>query len=89
MDYRLTWLATLIVVVVGVVIGAASALAVPGGPLRNVWAAIVTLVFIVSGFTAVIFDYSWMFNDAWRAAAQAVAVGAAVVGFVYAARARG
>ena len=88
MDYRLSWLATLIVVAVAVLVGVASAVALRG-PVRNLWALLVALVFTAAACTAVVFDYSWMFGEASRELAQSVALGAGVTGIVYAMRAPG
>lgn len=87
MAYELSWLATLIVVIVSVVLGSAAALALPRGPLRFVWALLVALVFIVAGSAAIILGYSWMFADRSREIAQIVAIGAGLTGLVYTARA--
>jgi hypothetical protein len=87
MMWELSWLGTLIVFGVALVLGIGSSLVFRHGPIRTIWALVVTLVFIVSGMAAVIFGYSWMFTDETRLLAQAVAVGAALTGIIYAMRA--
>ncbi len=87
MIYELSWLGTLIVVAVALVIGIGSALLFPDGPIRTIWALMVSLVFIVSGIASVIFGYSWMFSDDARVIAQAVAIGAALTGTFFSMRA--
>jgi hypothetical protein len=86
-DYLLSWPTTLMVLVVALVIGIGSAMVIRDGAIRNIWAALVTLVFIVSAGTAVILDLSWMFTDTAREQAQIVALGAALTGIVYSIRA--
>jgi uncharacterized membrane protein len=89
MDYRLSYLSTLIVVVLAVAIGVVSSLIVRDGIIRYLWAALVAVVFVAAGCCAVIFEYSWMFTNATRAMAQAVTIGAALTGIIYATRAQG
>ncbi len=87
MDYQLSLLATLIVVVAALVIGIASSMFMLQGRRRDVWAIFVAVVFVLSAMSAVIFEYSWMFTQTDRILAQAVALGAALTGIVFAARA--
>jgi uncharacterized membrane protein len=87
MDYRLSWLSTLIVVAIALVIGVLSALVIRDGILRNLWAVIMSLAFTAAAIAAVFFEYSWAFTDAARLLAQEIAVGTALTGIVYSLRA--
>ena len=87
MDYRLSWLSTLIVFAIALLIGALSALVIRDGTLRTFWAVIVSLIFTVAAIAAVFFEYSWAFTDATRQLAQGIAVCAALAGIVYSIRA--
>jgi hypothetical protein len=87
MDYRLTTLATVIVFAVAIVIGVVSAMLFKDGVRRTVWACFVTAVFVIAGFAAVLFEFSWMFSQPDRVIAQAVAVGAALVAVTFTIRA--
>ena len=48
MDFRLTTLATVIVLIVAIVIGAISAMLLRDGLRRTIWAWTVTIVFVLS-----------------------------------------
>jgi hypothetical protein len=87
MDYRLSWLSTLIVFAIALLIGVLSALVIREGFLRNLWAAIVALAFTAAAIAAVFFEYSWAFTEAARQLAQGIAVCAALTGIVYSLRA--
>lgn len=87
MEYQLSWLASLIVLVVALVIGSAAAILVRGNVARPLFAIVVSLVFVVAAMTAVVFGYSWMFTNMSRMGAQALALGALLTGVVYAMRA--
>lgn len=87
MDYRLTTLETVIVLAIAVVIGAISAMIFRDGTRRTVWAWFVTAVFVIAGFAAVLFEFSWMFTQPDRLVAQAVALGAAMVAITFTTRA--
>ncbi len=88
MTYHLTWLATFAVIIVGVAIGVGSAFVFREDPVRTLWALVVALVFIVSGCTSVLFDYSWMASATARLAAQAMAITTFLAGITYAVRDR-
>lgn len=87
MDYRLTTLATVIVFAIAVVIGVISAMLFRDGVRRTAWAWFVTVVFVIAGLAAVLFEFSWMFSQPDRVMAQAVAVGAAMVAITFSIRA--
>ncbi len=87
MDYRLTTLATVIVFAIAIVIGVVSAMVFREGMRRTVWAWFVTGVFLVAGFCAVLFEFSWMFSQPERVIAQAVAIGTAMVAITFSIRA--
>lgn len=87
MDFRLTTLATVIVLVVAIIIGIVSAMFLRDGVRRTVWAWTVTIVFVLSACAAVIFEFSWMFSQPDRVAAQALALGAAMVAITFTIRA--
>jgi hypothetical protein len=87
MDYRLTTLATLIVLFVAIVIGVVSAMFLREGIRRTIWAWFVTAVFVIAACAAVIFEFSWMFSAPDRMLAQAIAIGAAMVAITFTIRA--
>ena len=87
MEYHLTWLATIIVLLIAIVVGAVTAMAFRNFAGRNLWALLVALVFVGAACTSVIFDYSWLYTDAERIVPEALALGALVTGLTYAARA--
>jgi ABC-type sugar transport system permease subunit len=86
MDFRLTALATVIVMAVAIVIGVVSAMLLRDGLRRTIWAWTVTIVFVVAACSAVIFEFSWMFSQPDRMVAQALALGAAMVAITYSIR---
>jgi len=88
MDYHLSWLATLLVAAVGIALGYISGLMVRKRRAAIVYAWVMAGIFIAAAMTAVICDYSWMFTNAERAAAQSVAIVAALTGIVYTMQAR-
>lgn len=87
MDFRLTTLATVIVLIVAIVIGVISAMLLRDGLRRTIWAWTVTIVFVLSACAAVIFEFSWMFSRPDRVVAQALALGAAMVAITFTIRA--
>lgn len=86
MDFRLTTLNTLIVLIVGLVIGVVSAWRLSSGTGRIVWSFVVSATFMIAGCAAVIFEFSWMFTDPQRFYAQCLAVGAVMTAIVFAVR---
>lgn len=83
MDYRLSTLATVIVSAIAIAIGVISAMLFRDGLRRTVWAWFVTVVFVIAGCAAVLFEFSWMFSQPDRVIAQATAIGAAMVAVTF------
>jgi uncharacterized membrane protein YjjP (DUF1212 family) len=86
MVYHLTWLMTLIVCVVALIIGIVSSFLFRHGAIRTIWAVLVSLIFVVAACASVVLDYSWMATGDQRLIAQAVALCVGLSGLVYAVR---
>lgn len=88
MMYHPSLLVTLIIVVAALVVGGVTA-AVFRGAMRNLWAGVVSLGFVVAGGASVLLEMSWMADEMQRLLAQSVAMFLLLTGAVFAFRARG
>jgi hypothetical protein len=89
MDYHLSSLGTLLVFIIAMAIGIVSAMLLKDGRKRFIWSVFVAVIFTLAALSAVIFEFSWMFSEPERLAAQAVALCAAMTGLIYAVRVNG
>lgn len=86
MEYRLTWLATGIVLLVSLLIGIGSSLVFRAAIPRTIWAIVISLLFMGAGIAAVLLEYSWKGTAQGRFLAQLLAIGAMLTGITYAVR---
>ncbi len=86
MEYHLTWIMTLIVFAAALLIGIVSSLIFRQGPIRTIWAVLVSLIFVVTGCASVVLEYSWMATSNQRLVAQAAAIFIGLSGLIYAVR---
>ena len=82
------WLSVIEMVALGIFCGVASGIIIPEGRLVQIWAAVVSLIFCIAFFCAILFSYSWMFTIGARVLAEQIAVAAGITGLAFAFRSR-
>jgi uncharacterized iron-regulated membrane protein len=82
------WLSVIEMVALGIFCGVASGIVIPEGRLVQIWALVVSLIFCVAFFCAILFSYSWMFTLGARVLAQEIAVAAGFTGLAFAFRSK-
>jgi hypothetical protein len=89
MEYSVSWLGTLAVMVIGIVLGVVSSLFIQARRPVLVWSFTVAGIFAVAAMISVVVGYSWMFTNETRALFQEIAIAAAVTGLTFASRSAG
>ncbi len=89
MIYNVSWLGTILMVAVGLVLGAVSALFVSGRLPVTIWAGLIGGVFTFAAIASVVTGFSWMFSDDVRGLWQEITIAALVTGVTYSIRSNG
>jgi hypothetical protein len=89
MTYHVSWLGTVLMVVLGIVLGNVSGLFISGRWPVTIWAGLVGAVFAVAAAASVVTGYSWMFNDAIRGLWQQITIAALITGLTFSPRSNG
>ena len=89
MVYNVSWLGTVIMIAVGILLGVVSSLFVSGRQPVTIWAGLICGVFTVGAVASIITGFSWMFNDAVRGMWQEITIAALFTGITFASRSNG
>ena len=89
MTYDVSWLGTIAMMAIGIVLGVVSGLFVQHRRPVTVWSFIVAGVFGLGAAASVITGFSWMFSNEARALMQEITIAAGFTGLTFALRSAG